>query len=331
MILAILGAVLWLAMADRDKGPASASAQRHAGDFPVTVRSCGHASTFAKAPTRAIVGSANMVQTILDLGLIDHFAGVSALRWTFPHLDAAPEVLKKVRDKEFTRDKPGMEGVIGQRPDFYFSGWQYGFSEVTGVTPANLERYGIGSYTLDESCIRIGARPAISMESTYRDIRALGQVFGVRARAEEIIGRQQAILAAIQSRIGTDTPRPRMMFCSGCISDSAPRTSGGEGFPQVVIDGAGGTNIFQDIHDSYVNVSWEAVIERNPQWIIIDPSGRAEQDVVAYLTGAPALRGVEAIRKRQFIFLTYPEFEPSTRNAEAIERIAGIIHPVRAP
>jgi iron complex transport system substrate-binding protein len=224
-------------------------------------------------------------------------------------------------------EKASMEGVLGLEPDFYYSGWLYGFNNATGVTPKELAKYGIGTYVLNESCIRVGPRPPLSMQSTYGDIDALGRIFGVEAKAQAIIAQQKQKIAAVQTRLTRVKRRYRVMYCSGCIDDSAPRTTGAQGFPKVIIDQAGGKHIFDDIEDSYVNVSWEAVLQRDPEWLIIDANWRRPEEVISYLTTSRQLKDVTAIKKRQFIFVRLPEFEPSTRNAEAIERIARTLYP----
>ena len=85
--------------------------------------------------------------------------------------------------------------------------------------------------------------------------------------------------------------------------------------------------MFDDIKDSYVNVSWDAVIDRDPEWIVISNPRVPHEDSIAYLTGSPALANITAVRKRQFVFMTYAERSPSTRNVDALERLARTIHP----
>ncbi|MBC7799515.1 MAG: ABC transporter substrate-binding protein, partial [Gemmatimonadaceae bacterium] len=158
--------------------------------------------------------------------------------------------------------------------DFYFAGWQYGFSEAD-VTPAKLAGFDVKSYALYESCIRIGPRPPISMETMYADVSALGRIFGVMAEAEALIAGYRSRVTAVVDRTAKASTRPRIMYCGGCNTDSPPRTIGTEGMPRLLFDLAGGRNVYDDIKDSYVNVSWDTVIDRAPEWIVI--SNRASR------------------------------------------------------
>lgn len=60
-----------------------------------------------------------------------------------------------------------------------------------------LREFGIHSYILSESCIRIGGRHTpVSLEDTFTDLLNLGRIFrvSVEARAEEVVRQQRSEL-----------------------------------------------------------------------------------------------------------------------------------------
>ena len=305
---------------------AAAPARAQGPGYPAEVQSCFDKVRFDAAPRRAVVNDFNMVQTVLDMGLAPRFVGVAGIAGGEKELVAAPGVVAGLR--QFSDRYPTMEAVLGQDADFYFAGWQYGFSEAD-VTPAKLAGFGVKSYVLYESCIRIGPRPPISMDTMYADVLALGRIFGVLPQAEALVAGYKERVAAVAARTAQAGERPRIMYCGGCNTDSPPRTIGREGMPRLLFDLAGGHNVFDDVADSYVNVSWDAVIDRDPEWIVISNPRVPHEDSIAYMTGSPALRNVAAVRKRQFLFMTYAERSPSTRNVDALERLARALHPER--
>lgn len=71
--------------------------------------------------------------------------------------------------------------------------------------------FGIKSYVLYESCIRIGPRPPISMETMYADILALGQIFDVEEHAEAMVAEFRERVQAVTDRVGNVADRPRVM------------------------------------------------------------------------------------------------------------------------
>jgi len=295
-----------------------------AQQYPVEVQSCFDRVRFDAPPKRPVVNDFNMIQTVLDMGLAPRFVGFAGIQGGEKDLIAPDGVVAGL--KQFSDRYPTMEAVLGQNADFYFAGWQYGLSEAD-VTPAKLAALDVKSYVLHESCIRIGPRPPISMDTMYVDVLALGRIFGVTARAEDLVAEYRRRVAAVVDRTAKAAERPRIMYCGGCNNDSPPRTIGTEGMPRLLFDLAGGRNIYDDIKDSYVNVSWDTVIDRDPEWIVISNPRVPHEDSIAYLTSSPALRNVTAVRKQQFLFMSYAERSPSTRNVDALERLARAIHP----
>ncbi len=296
-----------------------------ASAFPVTVANCFETARFDAPPRRALVNDANMLQTMLDLGLADRIVAVSAIAGRERTLIALPEIVRGLH--QFSVSYPTLDAVLAQSPDFMFAGWSYGFDAARGVSPRGLAQFGIATYALRESCIRIGAREPMSMEVMYADVLALGAIFGVPERAASLVEGFRQQLAAITGRLQRAASKPRVMYCGDCSSTGAPLSSGAEGMPALIAKLAGGTNIFDDIRNSYARVSWEEVVARDPQWILISddhlPAGRQ----IAHLLRDPQLKDVEAIKKKQFIFVTYLQRSPSTRNIETVERVARSLHP----
>jgi len=298
--------------------------------FPVTVQSCSDEVTFESAPQRPVVNDANMTQTIIDLGLADRFVGFGGIGGLEETFVASPELIADIKKRKFSEQYPTTEAILGQSPDFYFAGWKYGFSEETGVTPQNLAGLGVKTYVLYESCIRIGKRPPVSMETMYADVQNLGKIFGVSEKAEAMVADFRNRVKAVADRIGDVPRRPRVMYCSStCNSDDPPFVVGAEALPKLLIELAGGENIFNDIPDSYVRVSWENIINRDPEWIVITPYTTPVDDIIGYLTSSPNLRNVAAVRDRKFIILPSTLAEPSTRNVDALEKLARAFFPDR--
>ncbi len=294
--------------------------------YPVTIENCFEAERFDAAPKRALVNDMNMVQTIIDLGLADRFVGVSGIAGVEHHLVGPPAVIAGLH--QFVARYPTLEAVLAENPDFMFAGWNYGFSLARGLTPKSLAAFGVASYTLRESCIRIGRREPVSMETLYADLEALGAIFDIAGRTQALIAGFRARVAAVVTRVAS-SDRPRVMYCSDCDTDGPPFSVGAEGMTALITRLAGGTNIFDEIPDSYVRVSWEQVIRRDPQWILISNHDIPVAAIIEHLTTAPELSQVEAVRKRHFIFLSYAEQTASTRSVDGLEKIARALHPDR--
>ena len=97
--------------------------------------------------------------------------------------------------------------------------------------------------------------------------------------------------------------------------------------PEILAQLAGGVNVFNDIKDSYVRVGWEAIIARDPEWIIVHNHRIPPEEIIQYLTTNPLLQDISAVKNRNFVLMTYSERTPSTQTVIALERLAKAMHP----
>lgn len=291
---------------------------------PVTVKSCQREVTFDKAPERAISNDVNLTEMMLALKLQDHMVGYTGVSG-WKTLD------EKLRDgiqqlPELSAKYPSKEVLLNADADFYFAGWNYGMKVGGEVTPETLAPLGIKVYELTESCIHIMQKPKPTMDDMFVDILNLGKIFRVDERAEKLVAGYKQQLAAIQAKVGKiDKPERVFVYDSG---EQKPFTSGRFGIPTAMIEAAGGTNIMDDVQKSWTEVSWEPVIERNPQVIIIVNYGNVTaQQKIDFLRNNPAFQHIDAVKNNRFVVLEYVEATPGPRNMDAIARLATALHP----
>jgi iron complex transport system substrate-binding protein len=306
-------------------GGAAGNAPETAGYEPVTVESCGEKTTYTEPPERAVANDINMTEIMLALGLKDRMAGIAGVKdkgEILPEYREAFDKVPKISDENL----PSREALLGVEADFVFAGWNYGFSEESGITPESLKELGINSYAIRESCIRQGSRPPISIRDTYEDILNIGRIFGVEDRARELVEGYEEQVAQVDSRLSSD-PEPLRVFVYDS-GEEAPFTAGGEAIPNELIRLAGGENIFEDVNDSWTTVNWEEVVERDPEFIVIVDYGTpSAEGKIDYLANNPALAELDAVRERRFVVLPYAAATPGVRNADAVETLAEAFHP----
>jgi iron complex transport system substrate-binding protein len=308
----------------------AASSSAHASAYPVTVSSCGASVTYKSAPKRAVSNDINTTEDMLALGLGPHMVGTFAAVGDGPvDAPAIPAVyqagFKKVRDVSpdnyFT-----LEQLVGLQPDFLFAGWNYGLQTGTNLTPTYLSKFGIKTLVLAESCAHVrSGTSSVSINETYQDLRNLGEIFNVRARAQQVISGMQAEVAAARAKIADLKPVKVFDYDSG---QSAPVTGPGLSMPTALISLGGGTNIFGSLKQSWTSVSWEQVVAAQPQCIIInDYSTPTVAQKERFLQTFSASKNLPAVKNRCFLPLSYDEVTPSPRNAEAVMAIARWLHP----
>jgi iron complex transport system substrate-binding protein len=326
--VALLAACTALAACGFPDPPTATSSPGPHAAYPVTVTSCGVPVTYDRAPARAVSNDINTTEDMLALGLEPHMAGTFGVTGDGPAGDPVPAPylagFRKVRDVSanyFTREE-----LIALHPDFLFAGWDYGLQEGTSLTPAGLAPFGIKTLVLTESCARVHKGiDSISVNDTYQDLRNLGEIFNVRAKAHQVIAAMQHQVAAAHAKVAGLKPVTVFDYDSG---QAAPFTGAGLAIPTALIALGGGTNIFAGLKQSFTSVSWEQVISKDPQCIIINDYGTptaAQKE--KFLETSPITRNLTAVKNHCFLPLSYDEITPGPRNAPAVAAIARWLHP----
>lgn len=289
-----------------------------------TVDSCNRQVTFEAPPTAAVSNDVNLTEMMLVLGLADRmvgYTGISGWKTLDEEMRAGVEQLPELSAKY-----PTKEVLLGAEADFYFAGWNYGMKVGGEVTPQTLQPFGIAVYELTESCIHIGEKPKVSMEDMYADIENLGKIFGVEDKATALIEGYRAELAAFApDRAGDQKPPRVFVYDSG---EESPFTAGRYAMPTALIEAAGGTNIMDDFEKSWATVTWEEVVERNPEIVVIVNYGNVTaEEKRAFMMNNPAFAEIDAVKNDRFVTLEYVEATPGPRNIKAIKKLAAAFWP----
>lgn len=309
-------------MAALTGAPARASGEAPQA-FPVSVPSCERDVVIPSRPKRAIAHGSNLTEMMLVLGLQERMLGYMGR--PLPAGDPDDALAKAAQNLRWLqRAYPTLEGMLALEPDFVFSGWSYGMRVGGEVTPASLGRYGVPVYELSESCIRLGKVVEPTFDYLFRDIRNLGVIFGVPARAEALVAGWTQRLDVVAQRVA-GKPRPRVfIYDSG---DKFASTAGKYAMPQAIVTAAGGVNIAEDIASSWTRMAWETMVERAPEAIVIVDYGETTAgQKIALLRNNPAFRTVPAIRDGRFLTLSYDALTPGPRNVDAVEKLAAFLH-----
>lgn len=290
---------------------------------PVTVKSCDREVTFETVPKRAASNDVNLTEMMLVLDLTEYMVGYSGISGQNKLDGKIGEGIAELQ--ELSERSPSHEVLIGANLDFWFAGWNYGMNLGGELTPQKLARFGIQVYALTESCSHIMDRERVAIEDMFTDIRNLARIFGVPDRAENLIAEWQAELNEIAATIPNSAPPRVFVYDSG---KDTPFTAGRFGMPTAMIEAAGGRNIMDDVESSWTRVSWEPVVERNPEVIVIIDYGEVTaEEKINFMRSNPAFAGIDAVVNNRFVVLDYVEATPGPRNISAIWTLSAAFYP----
>jgi len=297
--------------------PSSSSEVQGSGDvFPFTLTTYNDMEvTFTKVPERVISTNVNTGEQLMALGLGDKIIGTYN-----NNAVVAPQYQEEYESKPVLAEKaPSLEVILELQPDFLY-GRSSAFSEKAIGTHDTLTSYGIPTLSSYES-YKLGA----DVEDVYQDFYNLGKIFQVEDRAEAIVSEMKARIAVVDETVKDVTPVRVFVYDTG--KDGGAYTPGNN-FTSKLIRHAGGVNIFEELEKTWNTVSWEAVVEGDPEVIVINDYGATSlEEKIQELKTNPALADVSAIKNDRIISVTLPEVFASSRTHETIEIFAKAFHP----
>ncbi|AJE82831.1 ABC transporter [Streptomyces albus] len=300
-----------------DSGSGQDGKQASRPGFPYTVTNCGVRTTYEAPPERAVTMNQHVTEIMLALGLEKSLVGTAYLD------DSIAPAYRKAYERipVLAEEYPGKEKLLAADPDFVYGGYSSAFAGRDGRARDDLAKSGIDTRLNTENCLK----GAAGLDDLYREVEQVGRTFGVPDRAEAWNAKARATVAAAAKTTKDARPVSVFVYDSG---DKAAFTAGGKGIGNDLITRAGGRNVFADLDKSFGDVSWEQVVDRRPEVVVIyDYGSTTVAQKKKRLLEDPALRDVPAIRNKRFAVMPLSDTVLGVRVPDALTRLAGQLHP----
>ncbi|MBM7050876.1 ABC transporter substrate-binding protein [Rothia sp. ZJ1223] len=306
--------------------PAASAAGDGKTSYPLTIENCGVETVIEKAPERVVSLDQNSTEILLSLGLADRMVGTAS--WTDPVLDSLASENEKV--PRLADNAPSFEVLMDADPDFVTASFGRHFNTGGVVTRDRLAETEVSSYLSPTDCdqgqsINGGGTRTVALteDVLFQEIREMAEIFDVQERGEELItDLEQRADAALE---GADFDDTSVAFWFA--DTKTPYMAGGKGSAQMLAHEAGMTNVFESEVDDWPTVTWEAVIEKNPEVLVLGdlkrdrfPGDRLD-DKIEFLKNDPLTQQIDAVKNENFIALHGAEMNPSIRYVDGLEKI----------
>ncbi|MGL4760678.1 MAG: ABC transporter substrate-binding protein [Sarcina sp.] len=263
-----------------------------------------------KAPQRAVTLSQFMTEMLLALDLGDRMVGTALLDNEI--LPEFKEAYDKIPELEIGEGHSiSKEGFVALEPDFV-SGWEMSVSDETTGSPEDLVKDDIYPFVLKSLA------GTATVETVYEDFEALGKMFAVEDKAVQVISNMKAEIAKVQENLEkTEGEKPRVLIYDSGEKDAMVV---GAGLPNNLIELAGGNNIYGDLKNAYETVSFESIVEKNPEVILVTEFlvGDKAEDKIKFLKSHPGLKDVDAIKNDKIFVVELADLSPGIRSSKAI-------------
>lgn len=313
------------------------SVQAQATEYPLTIENCGFPQVLEAAPKNVVSIGQQGTEILYALDLGDRLSG-TALWFTeiLPEYKAQNDKVERIAD-----NMPGFEAVIAKRPELAFTQyeWMIGAQGVVGTRP-QFHDLGVKTYIMPTDCDgkdnlvgSDGTRTeAFSIESLYKTITELGQIFDRQQAALELVDQlksREAAAVAKAAELKADQMTAAVWFSSAEM-ELDPYMAGRSGAAGDMIRAIGLTNVVTS-DEEWPTVGWETIAKANPTWLILAEMDRRRfpaDDVekkLEFLKSDPVASQLEAVKSGRIIVINSQEMEASLRRVTGIEKIVTAI------
>ena len=288
------------------------STDNEANGETLTFDNYGREAVIEKNPQKVLTLGPNCTELFAALGLSDKVIGRSLVnhsRGPLPEYADAVDAIPQLNYASATR-----EAILTSGADFIYAlDWEIGD---TGCNIEEAKSYGMDVYV----------NSATTLEEQYKEILDIGKIFGIEERANAFVDEQKSRIALVADKLSGKEPVKVLVYDSG---NDGVFTCSGANFESLLVSLAGGKNIFDDITEKqWVTVSYEEVIKRNPDVILIhDYDSPSVEEKIAEIKANPTLAELDCVKNERFAVITLESILPGNRMAYTVETLAKAFHP----
>ncbi|HKX30138.1 MAG TPA: cobalamin-binding protein [Blastocatellia bacterium] len=166
-----------------------------------------------------------------------------------------------------------------------------------------------------------------ALADVWADLRRVAGALGEPLRGDRLVSALQQRMREIEAAAAAASSRPTV----ACIEWIEPLMAAGNWMPEL-IEMAGGVNLFGEAGKHSPWMSWDELIARDPEVILISPCGfdipRILQEA-HLLTGQPRWNALRAVRDDRVLVADGNQYfnRPGPRLVESLEILAETLHP----
>lgn len=304
----------------------STASSTNSTQYPLTIENCGVTTVIEQAPERVVSLDQNSTEILLSLGLADRMVGT--VSWTDPVLESLAGENEKV--PRLADNAPTYEVVMDADPDFVTASFGRHYNTGGVATRDRFAETDTPSYLSPTDCdngqsINGGGERTTELtdEALFQEIRELAAIFDVQDRGEELV--QELQTRANTALDGIEAHDATIAFWFA--GTKTPYFAGGKGSAQLLATETGFRNVFSDQVDDWPALTWEAVVEADPDVLVLGdlqrdrfPGDRLD-DKKEFLATDPLTSTLDAVQNEHYIALHGAELNPSIRYVDGLEKI----------
>jgi iron complex transport system substrate-binding protein len=212
--------------------------------------------------------------------------------------------------------EPNMEVIASLNPDLILA-----TAGVQGETVDTMRSLGYKVLVLDPT----------NITGVFKDIELVGKATGKNAEATALVNSLNNRIDKVVNKVANATTKPKVYY-EVWYDPTSLWSAGSKAWQNELIEKAGGTNIFADQPLDYFQSSAEAVVDRNPDVIVLPAEGMGSGEPfwvsLEAVKARPAWDSISAVQNDRLYMVDSDTIaRAGPRVADAIEQLAAFIHP----
>ena len=259
--------------------------------------------TAGPLPERIISLSPGNTEIAFAIGLGEKIVGVT------DYCNYPEEALGKQKIGGFAN--PNLEAIIALEPDLVLAGNKH--TEIA----KKLEEMGIEVLILVPT----------SLEEVYASMELVAAAAGNEENTAKVIAGMKGRMQKVQEKLSA-IPQDKRVRVYYEVFSNPLMSAGGVSLVNEVLTLAGGKNIFTDISEGYPKISNEAIIERDPQFILFPQKHGSEESNVDSFAVRPVWEKITAVKNKRIFGVQGDAISrPGPRLIDAVEEVAMLLYP----
>lgn len=308
-------------------GEGGESNQTGAGDYPVTVRNCGHEVTIDKPPKRVFLLSNEAVTLLTAVDALDRVVARSGKIQTELYNRSTTAALRRIPrvgrgTSALGTDQISLEALVAKQPDLVV-----GYTpDNSGITRASLARLGIPLLVPPENCTDPQQVSKKSFTDVYARVELYGRIFDARHEARRAVAELRKRVAAVKkTHQGSRNTTAAALFVY--LGGTPPSAYGSRSMAHAQMNALGLTNVFGNIDKRNFEAGTETLVAKNPDVLILYYVGGDPATIEHKLRGVQDMNAVAAVDKDHIVIQHFGfSASPTPLSVTGLEHMAHTLH-----
>ncbi|EOA8958761.1 ABC transporter substrate-binding protein [Vibrio harveyi] len=220
--------------------------------------------------------------------------------------------------KNLSKEYPNKELLLMMKPDLLIAGFSSAYSNWGVGSRETWKSRNVNTYLFSSGC----KRNEFNLEVFFNDMENLGKLTDNEDNANKWIVKQRARLENLKKHDNKRKPKILLWLREYDI----PYVAGCCGTGNFIIKEVGGINIAEDLPKQWGHLSWEAIIKRQPDLIVmVNSNWSSFEQKKKYLQENQLFELLKAVQKQSYLSISFSEAVPGVRIIDGIEKLSYLI------